>query len=222
MNYAVIVAAGSGNRFGSDKSKIFTPLAGRPLIIHTLEAFENCPVIDGIVLVLSADGENEFYKVDASAISKLKAVVIGGETRAESVKNGIDALDAWDVDIIAVHDGARPLVTPDEISRTVEAAQASGAACLVADVIDTIKTVNNGQITDTIDRKTLRRALTPQAFRADILKQAFAEAALDEGITDECSLVERLGVPITAVNGTARNIKVTQQADIAIAEAYLR
>lgn len=222
MNYAVIVAAGSGTRFGTDKSKIFTLLAGRPLILHTLARFENCVTIDAIVLVLSEDGQDEFYKVDASGISKLKAVVTGGKTRVESVKNGIDALDAWDVDIVAVHDGARPLVTPDEISRTIEAAQADGAACLVADVTDTIKLVDHGNITGTVDRSTLRRALTPQAFRADILKLAFESMQLGGDVTDECYLLEKLGIPVTAVAGSARNVKITHRDDIALAETYLK
>lgn len=221
MNYAIIVAAGSGTRFGSDKSKIFTPLAGRPLIVHTLEQFENCPIIDGIVLVLSAEGQNEFYTVDASAISKLKTVVTGGESRAASVKAGLEALDAWDADVIAVHDGARPLITLDEIARTVEAAQANGAACLVAEVTDTIKTIEADSIQGTIDRRTLRRALTPQAFRGDILKRAFENASVGDEVTDECYLVEKLGLPITAVEGSARNIKITRQEDVVLAEAVL-
>lgn len=222
MNYAVIVAAGSGTRFGTEKSKVFTPIAGRPLIVHTLEQFENCVSIDGIVLVLSEDGQNELYSVDTSGISKLKSVVTGGETRAASVKNGIDALDAWDVDIIAVHDGARPFVTADEIARTIEAAGNAGAACLVAEMTDTIKTVEDDSITGTIERRSLRRALTPQVFRADILKKAFENVLLGDDVTDECYLVEKLGQKIQVVEGSAKNFKITRQEDIALAEFFLK
>jgi 2-C-methyl-D-erythritol 4-phosphate cytidylyltransferase len=222
MNYAVIVAAGSGTRFASDTSKTFASLNGRALILRTLRRFEDCLIVDAIVLVLSEEGRAEFDKLDYTDISKLKPIVIGGDTRAASVRNGIDAIEAWDVDIIAVHDGARPLVTSEEIARTIETAQRDGAACLVAEVTDTIKQVDGGTITGTVDRRTLRRALTPQAFRADILKKAFENAELGSDVTDECYLVEKLGLPITAVEGSSRNIKITRSEDLELAELYLR
>ncbi|MEO6050426.1 MAG: 2-C-methyl-D-erythritol 4-phosphate cytidylyltransferase [Pyrinomonadaceae bacterium] len=223
MNTAIIVAAGSGQRFAGPQPKQFVQLLGKPLIIHTLKRFESCTLIDEIVLVLSEDGKKEFEIINFKfQISKLKLVVTGGKTRAASVKNGLDAIAAADEDIIAVHDGARPLVSVDEIKRTVEKADETGAACLVAEVTDTIKKIDGENISGTIDRRKLRRALTPQAFRYDILRTAFDGIDLNESITDECYLVEKLGVKIAFVEGSSRNIKVTRAKDILLAEMFLK
>lgn len=222
MNIAIIVAAGSGSRFAADKPKQFTELLGKPLIIHTLERFEACPAVDQIVLVVSEAGREEFKIQDSKfKISKLKEVVTGAATRAESVRNGLDAIAGAGDDVVAVHDGARPLVTPEEIDAVIAKAAETGAACLVAPVDDTIKSVDGDVINFTVDRARLRRALTPQAFRHDILKRAFDGADLGEAVSDECYLVEKLGVPIAAVEGSPRNIKVTRQEDLVFAEAIL-
>jgi 2-C-methyl-D-erythritol 4-phosphate cytidylyltransferase len=222
MNIAIIVAAGSGLRFGS-QPKQFVNLLGKSLIVHTIERFESCPVIDQIVLVLSEEGQREFEAINLKfEISKLKSIVAGGKTRAQSVKNALDAIEQNEDDIIAVHDGARPLVSVDEIVSVVEKAEETGAACLVSDVTDTIKEIENGQIVRTIDRRRLRRALTPQAFRYDILCKGFEDVQLDESITDECYLVEKLGVNIAYVVGSVRNIKITRPEDLILAEAFLK
>ena len=221
MNTAIIVAAGSGKRLASDTPKQFIVLAGKPVIIHTLERFEACAEIDQIVLVLPAENLADLRaSVERFGISKLVSVVPGGASRAESVKCGLDAVDPA-TDVVAVHDGARPLVTPDEISRTVAAARNIGAACLAAAVTDTIKVVSGDMITSTVDRTKLRRALTPQAFRYDILRRALSENMLDDSVTDECSLVEKLGIEIAAVAGSPRNIKITHREDLVLAEAFL-
>lgn len=222
INTAVIVAAGSGNRFGGSQPKQFVNLLGKPLIIHTLERFEACPEIDEIVLVLTEDGRIVFEQINGHVdFSKLKLIVTGGNTRGESVKNALDAIDADQDDIIAVHDGARPLVSVEDISRTIIKAAATGAACLVADITDTIKEIKGDFISRTIDRRHLRRALTPQAFRYDILMKAFDGADLSDSITDECYLVEKLGVKISLVESSGRNIKITRPEDIVLAEALL-
>ncbi|MFN0141520.1 MAG: 2-C-methyl-D-erythritol 4-phosphate cytidylyltransferase [Pyrinomonadaceae bacterium] len=222
MNTAIIVAAGSGQRFASTTPKQFTTLLGKPLIVHTLEKFESCGLIDEIVLVLSADGRELFETSGyASEITKLKSVVTGGATRAESVRNGLNSLDAGDGDVVAVHDGARPLVTVDEIARTVDKAVETGAACLVAPVTDTIKTIRGDEIAGTLERDKLRRALTPQAFRYEVLRRAFELGDFSETVTDECYLVEKLGHPIAIVEGGAQNIKVTRPEDLVFAEAIL-
>jgi 2-C-methyl-D-erythritol 4-phosphate cytidylyltransferase len=175
------------------------------------------------VLVLSDEGRDEFERISGQVeISKVRSIVNGGKTRAKSVKNGLDAVDAATANVIAVHDGARPLVTVDEIIRTVEKAAEMGAACLVAEVTDTIKEIDGEYILNTIDRRSLRRALTPQAFRYDILRKAFEGVDLAESVTDECSLVERLGVKIAFVAGNARNIKITRPEDLILAEAFLK
>ena len=223
MNTAIIVAAGSGSRFASVTPKQFAPLLGKPVIIHTLERFDACPVIDEIVLVLSESGRHEFAEIGGRFdIVKLRSVVTGGSTRAESVRNGLDSIDRTAANVVAVHDGARPLVSVDEITLTVEKASETGAACLVGEVTDTIKEVSDGHVSRTIDRVKLRRALTPQAFRYEILRAAFAAAELNESVSDECYLVERMGVDIAYVEGNARNIKITRAEDLILAASLLQ
>ncbi len=223
MNTAIIVAAGSGVRFGSKTPKQFLEILGKPLIIHTLFAFENCPQIDAIVLVLSSTETANFLKIVGKyKLKKLVKIVSGGKSRAESVSKGFNAIRPTNAEIIAVHDGARPCVTPAEISQTIEKARETGAACLVANVTDTIKEIADGKIIRTIDRDKLRRALTPQAFRYDILKRALSENDLAESVTDECCLVEKLGIEVSITQGKSTNIKVTTQEDLAIAEQILK
>jgi 2-C-methyl-D-erythritol 4-phosphate cytidylyltransferase len=221
MNTAIIAAGGRGTRFASDRPKQFLELLGKPVIVHTLQQFERCAAIDEIVLVLPADEIDAFVPLaEAAGITKLKRTVAGGATRAASVMNGLDAVDPSTA-VVAVHDGARPLIAVSEITSVVERAAETGAACLVTAVTDTVKRVENGVIMDTVDRSTLRRALTPQAFGYDILRRAVDGAVLGEDVTDECYLVEKLGVDIAAVEGDPRNIKITRPEDIVVAEAFL-
>ncbi len=211
---AIIVAAGSGSRFKSDIPKQFLEINGKPLILHTIERFQLAPSVDTIILVLAAD-----QGLNTAEFPKVSKVIAGGSTRAESVRNGLDA--ASDADIVAVHDGARPLVTVDEIERTIAKARETGASCLVAPVTDTIKSIQGDEIADTLDRTKLRRALTPQAFKIDVLRKAFEGVDLSESVTDECYLVEKLGHPIAIVEGSSRNIKITHPEDLVFAEALL-
>lgn len=223
MNSAIIVAAGSGTRFRADRPKQFLEIGGKPLLIHTLEKFENCAAIDEIVLILSEIEITNFQKtLEKFQISKLSKIIAGGNTRAESVRNGLNSLDKNTIEIVAVHDGARPLVSSDEISETIETTQQIGAVCLVAPVFDTIKQVSDGKIVGTIDRDKLRRALTPQTFRFDILQTAFSEENFDAAATDECFLVEKAGFEIGFVDGSAKNIKITTREDFALAENLLK
>jgi len=136
--------------------------------------------------------------------------------------NGLNAIDAGLTEIVAVHDGARPLVTAREIAQTIEKARKTGAACLVAKVTDTIKEVADGKIVGTIDRANLRRALTPQCFRFEILQKAFAPENFNASATDECFLVEKAGFAIAFVDGSAKNIKITTREDYAFAEVLLK
>lgn len=223
MNSAIIVAAGSGKRFGAEKPKQFLELCGNPVIAHTLAAFENCADVDEIVLVL-AESELDNFRQIATRLdfAKLKNVVEGGETRAASVWNGLNAVSA-NAEIVAVHDGARPLISPEEISRTIEKAGKTGAAILVAPLTDTIKEIAGDKITTTIPRERLRRALTPQCFRIEILRRAFEEFTdLNETATDESLLVEKLGVTVSTVEGSPRNIKITVPEDLVLAEILLK
>ena len=222
MNSAIIVAGGRGSRFNSEIPKQFIEIVGKPVIVHTLERFERCSDVDEIILVLPQEFIDEFGKTSVfSSITKLINLVPGGATRSESVRNGLDAVDAA-ADVVAIHDGARPLVSVDEISRTLDAARANGAACLVSAVTDTIKEVRDGVIVRTHDRTQLRRALTPQAFRVQFIREALERTGLGESITDDSMAVESLGHTVFAVEGSPRNIKITHREDLAIAEMYLR
>lgn len=223
MNSAIVVAAGIGKRFGSDTPKQFLEIGGKPILIHTLEKFENCRAVDEIILVLAAPEIEKFQKIiEKYHLKKLAKIVAGGETRAASVFRGLRAIDEKTAEIVAVHDGARPFVAVDEIEKTIHAANKNGAACLVARVTDTIKKVADGKIVATIDRADLRRALTPQAFRFEILQRAFAAADLSEAATDECFLIEKLGLSIDLVEGGTGNFKITTPEDLVFAEILLQ
>jgi 2-C-methyl-D-erythritol 4-phosphate cytidylyltransferase len=224
MNLAIIAAAGQGTRMAGNRPKQFLELAGVPIIIHTLKAFEHCEAIQEIIVVLSAEEIPGFLSLaDKHGTAKLGGVVPGGSSRAESVLNGLLVAGEKSPEIVAVHDGVRPFVTPDEISRTVAAAQVDGAAIMVSPPVDTMKEVRDGAVIRTISRNELRNALTPQCFRYKLLRRAYeAVDVSDPDLTDESTLVERLGVRIAIVEGSARNIKITRPEDIAIAEAVLK
>jgi 2-C-methyl-D-erythritol 4-phosphate cytidylyltransferase len=224
MNIAIIAAAGTGTRMASDRPKQFLLLAGTPVIFHTLKPFEACEQIQEVIVVLPAKESADFLSMAGKyGLRKLTRVVPGGATRADSVKRGLMAIRSATAEIIAVHDGVRPFVTVAEIESTIAAAQADGAAVLVAPVTDTIKQVDDRAVVKTLDRSVLRRALTPQCFRYELLRQAYQHADVnDPSLTDESALVEQLGHRVSVVDGSARNIKITTPADLAIAEALLK
>jgi 2-C-methyl-D-erythritol 4-phosphate cytidylyltransferase len=224
MNVAIIAAAGQGTRMAGKRSKQFIELAGTPIIFHTLQAFEQCDSIQEIIVVISAAESAGFLSLAGKhELHKLTRVVTGGATRAESVLRGLQAVRETTVDIVAVHDGVRPFVSSDEIARTVAAAQTSGGAILVSTPVDTVKEVRDGVIVKTLKRDDLRNALTPQCFRYTLLRHAYAQVDVsDPDLTDESSLVERLGIPVAVVEGSRRNIKITQPEDLAVAEVLLK
>ncbi|HEX6715498.1 MAG TPA: 2-C-methyl-D-erythritol 4-phosphate cytidylyltransferase [Pyrinomonadaceae bacterium] len=223
MNIAIIAAAGAGTRMASDRPKQFLLLAGTPVIIHTLKPFEHCESIHEVIVVLPAEESAGFLSLAGKfGLRKVARVVPGGATRADSVKRGLMAVRSATAEVVAVHDGVRPFVTVEEIDATVAAARSDGAAILVAAVTDTIKQVNDQRIVNTLDRSGLRRALTPQCFRYEVLREAYQQADVnDPSLTDESALVEQLGIPVSVVEGSARNIKITTAEDLAIAEAIL-
>ena len=208
----------------SDRPKQFLLLAGIPIIVHTLRRFEECQSIQEIIVVLPAEESAGFLSmVGKFGLRKLAKVVPGGSTRADSVKRGLMAIRAATADIVAVHDGVRPFVTVEEIDQTVAAANDCGAAILVGPEIDTIKEIEAHSVVRTLDRKQLRRALTPQCFRYDTLKRAFESIDVnDPSITDESFLVEKLGEHVAIVEGSAANIKITTKQDLLMAEAFLK
>jgi 2-C-methyl-D-erythritol 4-phosphate cytidylyltransferase len=224
MNVAIIVAAGQGTRAGGARVKQFQELAGVPVIVHTLRRFEQSTTIEHCVVVVPQAEIDDFTAIaERFRLRQVAHVVVGGATRTVSVARGLAAVPARVTEIVAVHDGVRPFVTATEIDRTVAAAAKTGAAILVAPVVDTIKEVTGGRITRTLARATLYRALTPQCFRYDLLQRAYEYARINElEATDDSALVEQLGVAVATVEGDARNIKLTRPADFALAEILLR
>jgi 2-C-methyl-D-erythritol 4-phosphate cytidylyltransferase len=223
MNIAIIAAAGAGTRMASDRPKQFLQLAGLPVIFHTLKPFEECESIHEVIVVLPAEESAGFLSMAGKqGLRKIARVVPGGVTRADSVKRGLMAIRSATAEIVAVHDGVRPFVTVEEIEATVDAARADGAAILVAPVTDTIKQVGGPAVEKTLDRVRLRRALTPQCFRYELLRQAYQGVDVnDPALTDESLLVERIGKRVTIVEGSPRNIKITTPDDLLMAESFL-
>ena len=216
---AVIVAAGSASRMGGI-DKVMAPLRGEPVILRTVRAFQETDAIREIVIVTREDLIMPVSDLCAG-LDKVKAVVVGGGSRQESVWLGLNALSKG-MELAAIQDGARPLVTPALIDRTVRAAHSYGAAAPAIPVKDTIKVEKSGLIESTPDRSHLRAVQTPQVFDFDLLRGALQKAR-DDGaeVTDDCSAVERLGMKIRLVEGEERNLKVTTPLDLKIAELLL-
>ncbi len=218
---AVIVAGGRGRRMGADINKVFLPLDGTEILTHTLRAFELCPDIDDIVVVT---GEADIDKVkdiaEREGFKKLSGIVPGGAERSDSVYNGLCNAKG---DIAAIHDGARCLITPQDISAVVKDAEKYGAAALGVTVKDTLKSINdNGSICGTIDRERTVLIQTPQVFKKDDIK-ALHERIKEDGytVTDDCSVFERYGRSVHVTTGSYDNIKLTTPEDIAIGERIL-
>lgn len=216
---AVIVAAGSASRMGGI-DKVMAALGGEPMIARTVRAFQQCGAIADIVIVTRPDLIRPISTLCAR-MDKVRMVVAGGQSRQESVALGLNALPKG-VELAAVHDGARPLITDAVIDRTVRAANSYGAAAPAVPVKDTIKVVRGGLVTDTPDRASLQAVQTPQVFDFDLLRGALKKAAEDAAaVTDDCSAVERLGMAVKIVEGDERNLKVTTPMDLKIAEMLL-
>lgn len=222
MNMAIIPAGGVGTRMGLDMPKQYYELQGIPILVHTLRAFEAVAEIDGIVVVVPEDHLRATKALVTSyGLAKVKEVVVGGRLRQDSVANGLAALPA-ETELVAVHDGARPLVAPELISRCLRVAQDKGAAMAAIAVKDTLKDVEaSGVIRATIDRSTLWQAQTPQVMRADVLRRAMALVGEEFVGTDEAAFLEAIGETMVVVEGSERNIKITRPEDLHIAAALL-
>ena len=216
---AVIVAAGTASRMGGI-DKVMAELQGEPMILRTVRTFQNCDCISEIVIVTRQDLILPIGQL-TQGLSKVQAVVAGGSSRQESVHLGLNALSK-DVELAAIHDGARPLVSWQVIDRAVRAAHSYGAAAPAIPVKDTIKVVKSGVVVTTPDRSTLQAVQTPQVFDFDLLRAALKKAEEDKAqVTDDCSAVERLGMNVRIVEGDERNLKVTTPMDLKIAEMLL-
>ena len=216
---AIILAAGSSRRMGGG-DKLLAPLLGRPVLGWTLDAFERCEAVDQLVVVTSAANRAEIAAL-CTGTQKLRALVLGGRERQDSVANGLAALA--NVEIVAVHDGARPLISSEAIGRGIELARERGAAIAGGPVADTIKVVDEDErIASTPDRARLRAAATPQVFRRELLQRAH-ESARRDGVlaTDDAALVERIGAPVLVYDSGAPNPKITTPDDLTVAAALL-
>ena len=216
---AVIVAAGSASRMGGI-DKVMEPLGGEPMVMRTIRTFAACDAIREIVVVTRPDLIVPIMSLCAG-LEKVTAVVAGGKDRQASVNLGLNALSKK-VKLVAVHDGARPLVTWQVIDRTVRAANSYGAAAPAIPVKDTIKVAQGGIVKNTPERKTLYAVQTPQVFDFHLLRGALKKAQ-DDGaeLTDDCSAVERLGMSVKIVEGDERNLKITTPMDLRIAKMLL-
>lgn len=216
---AVIVAAGNASRMGGI-DKVMAPLNGEPMLLRTVRAFQNADVISQIVVVTRQDLLVQVMDLCAS-LSKVRAVVAGGQDRTASVQAGLNALSG-PVQLVAVHDGARPLITETVIDRTVRAANSYGAAAPAVPVKDTIKVAKGGIVLATPDRSRLQAVQTPQVFDLALLRGALKKARqTGAAVTDDCSAVENLGMSVKLVEGDERNLKVTTPMDLRIAQMLL-
>ncbi|WP_317956986.1 2-C-methyl-D-erythritol 4-phosphate cytidylyltransferase [Paenibacillus chitinolyticus] len=219
----IVVAAGRGSRMRTVESKQYLELAGKPILVHTLELFEKMARIDSVVLVT---GEADVPRCESYAsrygLHKVSRVIAGGAERQDSVRSGLEALGA-DTQWVLVHDGVRPLVTEEQVGACLDKAIDTGAAVLAVPVKDTIKVVSeDGKIMSTPDRKSLWAIQTPQAFRFSLLKEAHEEAVRDGFLgTDDAMLVERAGHTVHVVEGDYANIKITTPEDLPWAEWLL-
>jgi len=216
---AVIVGGGSGNRFGGDKLTV--SLDGKPLIAHTLSAFEGTAAVSAIVLVVPPGREEEFRTIARDeGISKLTSVIPGGDHRHESVRRGLEALPP-EVELVAIHDAARPLITPDLITSCLEMAAQEGASALAVPVTDTLHRIDaSGCAAGTVDRTTLRAMQTPQVFCAAEIRDLLT--AVSGNPTDEVSVAVAAGKKVSLVDHHEPNLKVTWPHDVVMAEALLR
>jgi 2-C-methyl-D-erythritol 4-phosphate cytidylyltransferase len=225
MKVAVIIpAAGAGKRMRGEIPKQFMELNSRPMLVHTLTVFEHWAGAESVVVVVP---ENEQDRVagwtEDYQLKKIIQIVCGGPRRQDSVYNGLRAL-RQEIDIVLVHDGVRPMISTSILDNCAEAVSNTGAAIAAVPIKDTIKEIaDDKMVIRTLDRNRLWAVQTPQGFRKEILMRAMEQAAKDSFTgTDEASLVERLKIPITVVEGCYKNIKITTAEDLLLAETFLK
>ena len=218
---AVIAAAGISVRCEGE-DKLFYTVNDKPVLAYTLEAFENCKLVDDIIIVVQEERIESIGKLCLEyGYKKVSKIMKGGETRPESVMNGIYAASGK-ARLIAIHDGARPCIDVDTIERTIHKAGKYNAAAPAISIASTVKKVDDGVITKTVDREGLYEIQTPQIFRAELIKAALTKVMKKSiEVTDDCMAVELIGVPVHIVEGSRRNIKITDNQDFRIIEAFL-
>ncbi len=222
MVTAIVLAAGRSSRMGGDVNKQFCELLGKPILWYSLTAFEQCNVVDAIVIVRRPEYARQAEQL-ARDFKKVVALTDGGVERQHSVWNGLGKCPS-NTEIVAVHDGARPLVTPELIEATIQSAREHGTGIAATKVVDTIKEADEQRtILRTVDRTKLWAVQTPQTARYELLRRAY-DGVLKQGkiVTDEANAVERLGELVKLVDTPFLNLKITTPSDLAIAEALLR
>jgi 2-C-methyl-D-erythritol 4-phosphate cytidylyltransferase len=222
---AVIVSAGKGQRFMEGRKKQFHLLSGKPILAHTLDKFETCPLIHSILLVVGQEDMDYCMKeiIEKYHLRKISQIVPGGKRRQESVKNGIDVLSK-DAEVVVIHDGVRPFVTKAMIEGSIQLAIRFGAVVVAMPVKETIKMAHSdGTVLKTLDREFLWQIQTPQTFQANLIKEAYHRATENGFIgTDDASLVEQLGVKVHILPGSYTNIKITTKEDLMLANLFLK
>ena len=217
--YAIIVAGGKGLRMGGELPKQFIPIEGRPVLMRTLDTFHACDESIQIILVLPRDHQDYWRELCAQyQFAVPHRIADGGATRFHSVQNGLSLVDAPEA-LVAVHDGVRPFVSHEVISRCYAEAEAHGAVVPVIPVVETVRQlVGEGSVT--VDRNAYRLVQTPQTFRATLLRRAYEQPYTD-AFTDDASVVEALGEAVTLVDGNRENIKLTTPFDLIVAKALV-
>lgn len=223
---AIVVAAGEGRRIGGEIPKAYLPIAGRPLVLRTLDRMFSSRAVESVILVVAA-GElarcESILRADSALQNRRWLVQVGGATRQQSVKRGLEKVSA-NTDIVIIHDGARPFVSTDLIDRCVEVAILKGAVVAGLPVRDTIKVVAEDRwIQSTPDRGSLWEIQTPQVFERDLIVAAHDRAERDGAeVTDDAMVVERIGVPVFVIDGERTNFKITVPEDVWLAETLIR
>lgn len=220
---AVILAAGSGLRFGGDKPKQYVDVAGMPAVVRSALAFQQCDLVQEIILVSRPGDEDEIFRICSEhGIDKVKAVVPGGATRQESSLKGVESISE-NSKYVAVHDAARCLITPEMVEQICLAAYDCGAAAAAHRATDTVKICGtDGTVSETVDRNSVWLAATPQIFKTNIYLASAYIAIRDKAeVTDDCMMAERLGFTVKMVECGGDNIKLTGPEDLAVAEGIL-
>jgi len=221
---AILAAAGVGRRIKHKKDpKPFLVLNNKPIIVHALSALSQAEKVDEIILIVAKDEEKRAHQLTGSKFPKLSKIIIGGEFRAQSIKNGL-AQVSEKAELILVHDAARPLINVELIEQVIDDAVKFGAAIAALPVTETIKQkTKDNFIAATVDRSQLYRAQTPQAFKREIIMRGYNQATEEELIqaTDSAMLIEKLGIKIKLTEGNERNIKITSDRDLQLAESLL-
>jgi 2-C-methyl-D-erythritol 4-phosphate cytidylyltransferase len=220
---AIITAGGSGKRLQTKIKKQFLHVHGRPLLFYTLDKFIEHPQIDDVIITLPQTELDEFQKViDQEYPAKRITCILGGTERQDSVFNALSACP-FDTEIVLIHDGVRPFIKAEEISDLIKIAENDKAVIPVSKIKNTIKKIDNGKILKTIPREDLVSALTPQVFQYKLILEMHKKAKSEElNFTDDAAILEHYGIPVSALETSAQNIKITDAFDLKLAEILLK